>query len=88
MKRLVVLVGTLFIVFAGAKLALAGPIIIDGADANDHGGVSADGTQNLDGWRYMQEALQHLQDQVYTGTAKVVVDLGTTNVITTLPTCL
>ena len=37
MKRLVVLVGTLIIVFAGAKLALAGPIIIDGADANDHG---------------------------------------------------
>jgi uncharacterized repeat protein (TIGR01451 family) len=87
MKRFIVLVGTLLFVFAGAKLAFAGPIIIDGTDANDHGGVSSDGLQNVNGWSYMQQALEHLGEQVYTGTYKVVVDLGTTNAITTLASC-
>jgi uncharacterized repeat protein (TIGR01451 family) len=83
MRRLGILVGVLFLLFAGAKVASAGPIIIDGTDSNDHGDF--DGTVNIDGWKYMQEALEHLREQVYTGTAKVVVNLGASNVITTGP---
>ena len=49
-------------------------IIIDGTDANDHG--SASGGVNLEGWRYMQKALEALAPQVANG-KKVVVDLGT-----------
>lgn len=74
-KVFVILAGVLFAVFGGVRLASAGPIIIDGTDANEHGHV--DGT-NQEGWKYMQEALEHLSQEVYTGTARTVVDLGTT----------
>lgn len=50
-------------------------IIIDGTDANDHG--SASGGKNVRGWLYMQKALESLASMVSPGTAKVVVDLGT-----------
>ncbi len=53
----------------------AGPIIIDGTDANDHG--SASGGVNLSGWLYMQRALESLASQC-TGCAKVVRVLGVT----------
>ncbi len=76
-KVFVILAGVLFAVFGGVRLASAGPIIIDGTDANEHGHV--DGT-NQEGWKYMQEALEHLSQEVYTGTARTVVDLGTTPV--------
>jgi uncharacterized repeat protein (TIGR01451 family) len=76
-KVFVILAGVLFAVFGGVRLASAGPIIIDGTDANEHGHVV--GT-NQEGWKYMQEALEHLSQEVYTGTARTVVDLGTTPV--------
>lgn len=53
---------------------LAGPIVIDGTDANDHGSVS--GGVNQQGWRYMQKVLDNLAPQVGNGN-KIVVDLGT-----------
>ena len=52
-------------------------VIIDGTDANDHG--SASGGKNTRGWLYMQKALESLSLLVSPGTAKVVVDLGTTS---------
>lgn len=55
--------------------AWAGPVIIDGTDANDHG--SASGGANLTGWLYMQKALENLAPQVGNGN-KTVVALGTT----------
>ena len=58
-------------------LANAGPVIIDGTDANDHG--SASGGVNIQGWEYMQRALENLAAAVNPGAAKVVVDLGTTS---------
>jgi hypothetical protein len=57
-----------------AGLAVAGPVIIDGTDANDHGFVS--GGVNQDGWRYMQSALQNIGGAVGNGN-KIVVNLGT-----------
>jgi len=59
--------------------AAAGPVIIDGTDANDHGSVS--GTTNLGGWEYMQRALENLAAArlaANPAAMKVVVDLGTT----------
>ena len=58
-----------------ASVASAGPIIIDGTDANDHGSFSG-GNQN--GWLYMQKALENLGSQFLAGggTTKTVVSLG------------
>lgn len=53
----------------------AGPVIIDGTDANDHGSVS--GGVNQSGWKYMQRALENLGNSVTTSAAKVVNVIGT-----------
>lgn len=53
-------------------------IIIDGTDANEHGDNNG-GSSNDNGWLYMQKVLENLASRVPAGTAKVVVDLGTTN---------
>lgn len=54
--------------------AHAGPVIIDGTDSADHGSVS--GTTNLNGWEYMQRALENLGSTVTSSAAKVVQVLG------------
>lgn len=53
--------------------AQAGPFILDGTDADDHG--SASGGQNFDGWFYMQRALENLAPGVTNGNM-VVASLG------------
>jgi hypothetical protein len=58
-----------------AQQAAAGPVIIDGSDANDHGGFN--GTVNTAGWLYMQRALENLGGAVSATAAKTVVSLGT-----------
>ena len=55
--------------------AWAGPVIIDGTDANNYG--FAAGCMNVDGWLYMQRVLENLAAQVPASAAKVVVNLGT-----------
>lgn len=55
--------------------AHAGPVIIDGTDSADHG--SFNGTANVNGWAYMQSALQNLGGTVTTTAAKVIQVLGT-----------
>lgn len=64
-----------FALVAASSAVFAGPVIIDGTDANDHG--SASGSANFNGWLYMQRALENLAANVAPGTAKVIVDLGT-----------
>jgi hypothetical protein len=61
MRRLISAVALTGLLFAGAAVASAGPIIIDGTDANDHGFVS--GGANQQGWLYMQKALENLASQ-------------------------
>lgn len=57
---------------AGAQ---AGPVIIGGDDLNDHG--SWDGTDNLEGWLYIQNALASLIPQVtLSGNDGTIVVLG------------
>ncbi len=58
----------------GAISSYAGPVVIDGTDANDHG--SFNGSVNLAGWEYMQRVLENLGPQVGNG-QKTVVTLGT-----------
>ena len=65
----------LAIISALTASLFAGPIIIDGTDANDHG--SSNGAANLSGWLYMQRALESLASQC-NGCAKVVRVLGAT----------
>lgn len=55
----------------------AGPVVIDGTDANDHGSFTSG--SNVSGWLYMQHVLQNLAATVNPDAAKVVVDLGTTS---------
>ncbi len=52
----------------------AGPAIINGTDSNDHG--SASGSTNLDGWLYIQKALENLAGTVTGSATKVLVNLG------------
>jgi hypothetical protein len=59
---------------AAMGTAQAGPVVIDGTDANDHG--STNGTSNLDGWLYMQKVLENLAATVAPGNAKVLVNVG------------
>lgn len=52
----------MFAALAMAAPAFAGPVIIDGTDANDHGTVS--GGVNVNGWEYMQRALENVGGQL------------------------
>ena len=74
--RLAKLVGAGLLAVA-ANHAYAGPVIIDGTDANDHG--SFNGTSNVSGWLYMQRVLENLAAAVNPAATKVVVDLGTSS---------
>jgi hypothetical protein len=56
-----------------ASAAYAGPIIIAGTDADDHGSVS--GTTNNNGWFFMQKAFESMAPNV-TNTNKTVVCIG------------
>jgi len=53
--------------------AMAGPIIIAGTDADDHGGQS--GGVNLTGWSFMQKAFENIGANVTNGN-KTIVCLG------------
>ncbi len=57
----------------GAGGAIAGPFIIAGTDADDHGFVN--GAGNQDGWFFMQRALENIAPGVTNGN-KTVVFLG------------
>lgn len=67
----------LALIFALAALvagpAVAGPIIIAGTDADDHGSASA--TANSTGWLFMQRAFENLAPAVSNG-SKVAVCIG------------
>jgi hypothetical protein len=56
-----------------AQVVVAGPVLINGTDADDHG--SATTSANLDGWLYIQRALEAMAPKVRNG-QKVVVCLG------------
>ncbi|MCL5996886.1 MAG: hypothetical protein M1546_12645 [Chloroflexi bacterium] len=72
-------IGLILFALVGIAIAHAGPVIIDGTDANDHGHET--GGANFEGWKYMQRALESLAAQLTsTNVATVVVDLGTTPV--------
>lgn len=62
-------------VLGSAVTLWAGPIVIDGTDANNHG--SSTGSTNIDGWAYMQKVLENIAGQLDSNVVKVVVDLGT-----------
>lgn len=53
----------------GSK-SYAGPFILSGTDADDHGFVS--GGANMDGWLFMQKVLENLAPGVTNGNKKVV----------------
>lgn len=61
-------------IFSIALPTRAGPVVIDGTDANDHGS-SANGA-NQDGWLYMQRVLESLARQAPADAGKTVVSLG------------
>ena len=60
----------------GSSAAYAGPFILAGTDADDHG--SASGSTNLDGWFFMQRSIENLAPSVTNG-SKVVVSLGSSS---------
>ncbi len=73
---------SLFLLLFLAGAANAGSVIIAGTDADDHGTVNAAGN-NIEGWLLMQRSLEALARSVNTsqpGFARVVVDLGSSQV--------
>lgn len=60
----------------GSGSAYAGPFILAGTDADDHG--SASGGVNIDGWFFMQRSIENLAAGVTNGN-KVVVSLGSSS---------
>lgn len=59
---------SLMLLFSASSFA--GPFILSGTDADDHGGVS--GGVNLTGWLYMQRVLENLAPGVTNGNLNVV----------------
>lgn len=57
-----------------ATSSFAGPFILAGTDADDHG--SANTTTNFDGWLFMQKALENIAAGVTNVTNKIVYSLG------------
>lgn len=47
------------VLMLGSGAVVAGPVVIDGTDANDHGSVTGGGT-NVSGWLYMESVLDNL----------------------------
>ena len=74
MKRLLLIAAAAASLFA-ATAAQAGPFILAGSDAEDHGSFS--GGANQDGWFFMQRALENIAGGVTTGN-KIVTILGST----------
>jgi uncharacterized repeat protein (TIGR01451 family) len=75
------LITLLFLMMAGINQAQAGPVIIDGTDANEHGAATVEpdllkGGRNLRGWLYMQRALEALAGQLPPDVERVLVVLG------------
>ena len=64
------------IALAASGSAVAGPVLIDGTDANDHGSVS--GNVNQDGWFYIQRGFENLASQISPTVARVVSVYDTT----------
>ena len=74
MKQLMLIAAAAASLFA-ATAAQAGPFILAGTDADDHGSVS--GGVNQNGWLFMQRALENIYGGVTTG-IKTVTILGST----------
>jgi uncharacterized repeat protein (TIGR01451 family) len=65
----------LVLMLAGLNQAQAGPVIIDGTDANEHG--SSPNNKNKNGWLYMQKVLEALAEQLPPQAEHVLVVMGT-----------
>ena len=75
MKKLMLRIALTVAAAFGTSSALAGPFILAGTDADDHGSASA--SANLNGWLFMQKVLENLAPGV-TNANKTVVVLGST----------
>lgn len=76
MKKLMLKIALTVATALGASSAMAGPFILAGTDADDHGFANASGNQ--DGWLFMQKVLENLAPGVTNGN-KTVVILGSTS---------
>jgi len=79
MNRLLLIAAAAASLFA-ATAANAGPFILSGTDAEDHGGFSAGANQ--DGWLFMQRALENIAGGVTTGIKNVTILGSTSNAAT------
>lgn len=76
LRQLSVWLLTAVFTVASGSMAFAGPFILAGTDADDHGFAS--GGANQDGWFFMQRSLENLAPGVTNGN-KVVTILGSTS---------
>jgi len=83
MKKLMLKIALTVATALGASSAMAGPFILAGTDADDHGSANVSGNQ--DGWLFMQKVLENLAPGVTNGN-KTVVILGSTGSANTAAT--
>ena len=76
MKKVLFKVAAIALASMVANMAYAGPFIISGTDADDHG--SASGGVNQEGWLYMQKAIENIGAGVTNGN-HVVYSLGSSS---------
>lgn len=69
-SKLVSQLGGVLILALSASAAMAGPVIIAGTDSDDHGYF--DGSENKDGWAFMQKAFENVGGAVTNGNKSVV----------------
>jgi hypothetical protein len=72
-RQATAIVGFCSVLSVISTASYAGPFILSGTDADDHGSATA--SENLDGWLYMQKVLENLAPAVTNGN-NVVVALG------------
>lgn len=77
MKHLVLATATAAAMLLSSA-AQAGPFILAGTDADDHGSFNSGTNVNVDGWLFMQRALENLAPAVTNGNMNVTI-LGSTS---------
>lgn len=68
----------LAVVGTASAFALGGPVIIGGDDFTDHGSYDAQNDEALDGWLYIQRAIENIKPNVTRSNDGIIASLGST----------
>ena len=75
-RALATTVGVASLAVAGSAFGVGGPVILGGDDLQDHGSFDTVANQNLQGWLYIQKALENISPKVGRANDGTVAALG------------